>query len=79
MDAVKAPEGVEYSVVAYLTSDNTGLEARITISASKTLPIVQEDCCHHLGQSRELRTVASDWRAMTREEISDYKRRERDD
>lgn len=70
----KAPEGIEYAVFAYLTSDATGLEARIQMSAAATFGEVKPDACEQLAQTRELQIAADDWRPMTRAEIAEYKR-----
>lgn len=75
MDAV---DGVEFLVVAYLVSDNTGLEARINISSSKFIGPIKSSIAYDLAQSKDLRCLADDFRPMTREEIADYKKRERD-
>lgn len=75
----KAPEGIEYAVFAYLVSDATGLEAHIQLSAASSFGEAERDACTNLAKLPEMKLAADDWRPMTRAEIADYQRRERED
>ncbi|AWV18803.1 hypothetical protein A3862_27375 [Methylobacterium sp. XJLW] len=67
-----------------MTSDETGLEVKVGIGGLPLLPAftAQPEAVKLLRSLSvdvaPLEGLASDWRFMTRAEISDYKRRERE-
>lgn len=74
---IKAPEGVEYDIVVYLTSDSTGIDLRFRIGGAKTM--TDEFDLAALAEINELADVAKDFRPMTRAEIKTYKEEAEDE
>lgn len=72
-------DGIELSIVCYLTSDETGLETKVTVSGIKNAIDLESLDCTSVGAVSSLSEVAGDFRPMTREEIADYKRRDEED
>lgn len=78
-EIIQAPEGVEIGLSFYFTSEETGLEVVGNMSGLPALTSFdgQADAAK-LAEHFGLNSFADDWRLMTRAEIADYKRRERE-
>lgn len=69
-----APEGIEYGIVAYLTSDSEGIDTTVKVTGPGGPTHALPDACMRLSRFEELQAIATDWRPMTRAEITEYKR-----
>lgn len=77
---IEAPEGAEFEVSFFLTSDESGLEIKLALGGMTILvDFTNKADAGKLAEHFNLDGLASDWRLMTRDEISDYKRREREE
>lgn len=72
---MKAPEGVEIVAVVYLISDTEGVEACVSLTASTDVLIEKVESFDVPALAATFADIATDFRAMTREEIADYKTR----
>jgi len=78
-DIIHAPEGVEIDLAFYLTSDATGLEMVARIGGLPALTTFDgKTDANALAEKLSIQSLANDWRLMSRAEIADYKRRERE-
>lgn len=75
-ELLKLPDCCTVDIVTYVTSDSTGLEAAIAI---RNLPAFVMPTGDHSKILEQLPPVADDWRVMTRSEVSDYLKRQRED
>lgn len=79
-----APEGVEFDMHVFIVSPSTGAETCLHFPGNRMLPPRDTDPVDlpalidstGVEQSRRLRAYASDWRVMTRAEITAYKVRQ---
>jgi hypothetical protein len=83
MSVFKMPDGVEINLIMYVTGIVQEEETDITIIISD-LTAFSDDIkssidLQHIIKSHNLDTLGTDWRVMTREEIADYKKKERED
>lgn len=76
---IVAPEGVEFQINIFLTSDSTGLDICTSLKGFTSLGQIPFVKCDELAKSVSLYDVADDWRCMTRDEIRQYKDGEGDD
>lgn len=74
---INAPEGVEFNIITYMTSDSTGLDVAIGLKSMKKMVELAEKVdtvalalAHNLTNSMGV----NDWRVMTRDEIAQYKK-----
>lgn len=80
--ATKLPDGCECRLDFYLVSDSAGVEVVVGAGAMTAVPPAIEAgpalaLARSLGAAvGVLEEIADDWRAMSREEIDDYKRRQ---
>lgn len=77
----KLPEGVEIDIITYVYSPSTDAEVRLRVGGFTSISedFAKEVDITALKEFELLKEIATDWRVMTREEISDYKRREREE
>lgn len=76
---IHAPEGIEIDILVYLTSDETGIDVVGRIGGMTALPEFTGNASPDgLVKALGPHTLANDWRLMSREEIANYKRRERE-
>jgi hypothetical protein len=68
---IEAPEGVEFNIVIYLTSDLTGIDITVSLQGLCEMASLKE--VDVVGLCGALPPLASDWRIMTREEIKEFK------
>lgn len=79
-----APDGVEFDMHVFIVSPSTGAETCLHFPGNRMLPPRDTDpvdlsaLIDSLGvqESRRIRAYASDWRVMTRAEITAYKVRQ---
>jgi hypothetical protein len=80
-DLIRAPEGVEFWLVAYLKSPSTGIDVAIKLKGLTALAPPEERPIDGMSLARTAGLLdvgqgvdkINDWRVMTREEIREYK------
>ena len=72
-------KGVELTLSFYMTSDSTGLNAKVNVTTKVVPEHLDGLTSHDMCRSAELQAVAQDWRPMTVAEIADYKNQEQED
>lgn len=82
MSLIKMPEGVEIDLKVYLMGVIEGVETEIVMTVGG-LPAFSDDVLDQVDlprivKSNNLDDLGTDWRIMTRGEISDFKARERE-
>jgi len=82
MAVIKLPEGVEYDLKVYLMGVIEGVETEIVVTLGG-LPAFSDDVLEQvdllrLVKSQNLDDLGTDWRIMTRDEITEFKVRERE-
>ena len=77
-----APEGVEFDMSIYITSDKSGASTRLAFPGNvkrppPSVPVNVRELIESLAPKSKLQlwAIASDWRVMTRAEITAYKMR----
>ena len=82
MSLIKMPEGVELDLKVYLVGMVEDLEVEIVLTVGG-LPAFSDDILKQVDlpriiKSNNLDDMGSGWRIMNREQIADYKARERE-
>jgi len=75
------PEGTDVDINVYVSSEEAGLETRVSIRGVTRMARA-EDIATEVGKimtSPDLTGLANDWRLMTRGEIADYRKRQREE
>jgi hypothetical protein len=73
-DTIVAPEGIEFDLVMYLTSDSAGISTSYAVRGLPAIvPFTGAPDAVALAKEAGLTRYAGDWRMMTRAEVEEFK------